>query len=251
MLGGSCLILAIVVLTVLAQLMVRNKLGKSTLMTCHEVGGYYFSAVGTLYAVILGLVVVDSTGKFNEAREKTINEANALAEIYAMAEQMPREPRTDIKAAVRRYVDRALNEGWTHLQANGHDAIEEDDFMNIILASRVVEPETENQKALFPLLMSSLITASENREGRLNVEAYNIPGIEWFSLVVGGGITITFTFFFAIEHQRVQSAMAAMIAFVLALNLYIAFLFDSPFTGELQVSKEPFASLQHFISTHP
>ena len=45
------------------------------------VASYLLSVVGTLYAVTLGLIVVDSLGKFAEARMTTEGESNALADL--------------------------------------------------------------------------------------------------------------------------------------------------------------------------
>lgn len=249
--GGSALISAVVLGSLILQRLILLRLGRETLEGFHEVGGYYMSAVGTLYAVILGLVVVDTSNKFSEARANVVNEANALTEVYALAEKMPETEGAAIKSAIRDYVNIALEEGWTHMQNGERDLSEVNAFRNIMKAARNVEPETENQKALYPALIDSFLSASESRRGRLNFDQYNIPQVEWLSLVLGGLITIAFTFFFALEHERAQSLMTGMVAFMLSLNLYIAFLFSSPYSGDLQVSKDPFIHLKGFILAYP
>lgn len=215
-----------------------------------EVGGHYFSAVGTLYAVILGLVVVDSASKFNEARTNTINEVDAIAEVYALAETMPLKNRIELRSAIQRYVDHAGNEGWRNLQQGIVDVAEEAIFDEIIVSARSIEPRTENQKALFPIMIESLVNASENRESRVNKEHYELPNIEWFSLITGGLATIGFTFFFTIESLVAQAVMTAMVAFVLSLNLYIAYLYDTPYSGALVVKNTPFLNLRDYINLH-
>lgn len=109
---GGTLIVAVVVLSVLIQWQVKKRLGKDTLEGFHEVGGIYMSAVGTLYAVLLGLIVVDASSRFNEARESVIVEANALMEVYGFTEKMPEPNKKTIKKHIRSYVDHILNEGW-------------------------------------------------------------------------------------------------------------------------------------------
>lgn len=248
--GGATLILVVVSLSIITLIIIRRRL-KATSNDQHEVGGHYFAAIGTLYAVILGLVVVDSSSKFNEARIKTINEVDALAEVYALAETMPSKKSKPIKVAISKYVDHAASEGWNNLQSGKYDPIEESAFDEIIIAARSVEPVTENQKALFPIMITSVINASENRQARINAEQYELPDIEWFSLVTGGIATIGFTFFFAIESLFAQAIMTGVVAFVLSLNLYIAFLYDTPFNGALQVKNTPFINLHEYIKSHP
>ena len=249
--GGTILILLVVAAALGSQWTIRRRLGKETLQSFHEVGGYYMSAVGTLYAVILGLVVVDTSNKFSEARANVVSEANALTEVYALAEKMPDGQGQAIKSAIRLYIDIAVKDGWSHMQNEERDPAEALAYREVLNATRNVEPETENQKALYPALIDSFKAATESRRGRLNFEQYNIPKVEWFSLVIGGIITIAFTLFFAIDNQLAQSLMTGMVAFMLSLNLYIAFLFNSPYSGDLQVSREPFLHLQRFIQAYP
>lgn len=247
---GAASIVLIVFVSVMILLFIRRKL-KVTNNDQHEVGGHYFSAIGTLYAVILGLVVVDSSSKFNEARMKTINEVDALAEVYALAEIMPPEKRQSIKDSVSEYVNHAASDGWVNLQSGIYDSVEASEFDDIIIAARSVEPVTENQKALFPIMITSVITASESRQARINTEQYELPDIEWFSLITGGIATIGFTFFFSIESLIAQAIMTGVVAFVLSLNLYVAFLYDTPYSGALQVKNTQFMNLQEYIKSHP
>lgn len=48
---------------------------------CHEVGGYYMAAVGTLYAVVLGMAVSEASSKYDDARHFLESENNSLLEV--------------------------------------------------------------------------------------------------------------------------------------------------------------------------
>jgi len=65
---GFSLIAAVSLLSVLGLLFVRRTFHLDKLKSCHEVGGYLLSVVGTMYAVLLGLIVVDAMTKFQTAR---------------------------------------------------------------------------------------------------------------------------------------------------------------------------------------
>lgn len=56
---GAALIIGLAFLSVAGLLAVRRYIHLDNLRKCHEVGGYLLSVVGTMYAVLLGLVVVD------------------------------------------------------------------------------------------------------------------------------------------------------------------------------------------------
>lgn len=249
--GGAILIALFVIASLGLMLLVRRRVPRETVKQFHEVGGYYMSAVGTLYAIILGLVVVDSTNKFNEARTQTINESNALIEVYALAEKMPEPERQRLKKTIIRYAERALNEGWKEMQESRLDAEEERAFEDIMIVAREIEPVSENQKASYPLLLTALITAAENRAGRLDFEHYNLPQVEWVTLFAGAGATMIFTLFFAMDSLIAQAIMTGLLAFTLALNLYITFLFNTPYSGDLRVDREPLVALQRFAERYP
>ncbi|MCF7969503.1 MAG: DUF4239 domain-containing protein [Methylococcaceae bacterium] len=248
---GGTLIVAVVVLSVLIQGQVKKRLGKDTLENFHEVGGIYMSAVGTLYAVLLGLIVVDASSRFNEARESVLTEANSLIEVYAFTEKMPEQNKQTIKKSIQSYVDHILSEGWESMERSEFNVPELHRFRTIMEEVRSIEPVTENQKALYPAMIESFVRASESRRSRLNYDEYDIPTIEWFSLIMGGIVTIAFTMFFAIEHRVAQALMTAMVAFILSLNLYIAFLFNTPYSGDLSVKQDSFILLKKFMEDYP
>lgn len=79
---------------------VRNKVNHQTLKSSHEVGGYLFAAVATLYAVLLGLIVVDAMGRYQEATHQAEYESNALSNIFLLAEQLPPPKKVEVQQFV-------------------------------------------------------------------------------------------------------------------------------------------------------
>ena len=74
------------VLSVGGMLVVRRRVPYETLASYHEVAGYLLSIIGTLYAVLLGFVVVDAMTKVQEARITVEQEANAVANVFLAAD---------------------------------------------------------------------------------------------------------------------------------------------------------------------
>ncbi len=250
-LTGGTIIALVIVLSVAVQHWIKQRVGKATLESFHEVGGYYMSAVGTLYAVILGLVVVDATNRFNDARLHLENEANSLMEIYALSEKMPEPYRDNIRDTIRSYTNETIGEGWRCMALGQIDEEGLRLFRQLMKEIREIEPVTENQKALYDTMLTSFINAGESRRGRLNFAVYDIPNAEWFSLIVGGMITIAFTMFFSVEHLIGQAIMTAMVTFIVSLNLYLAFLFTTPYSGDVKVPNDAFLTLQRLVEDDP
>jgi hypothetical protein len=55
----------------------------------NDVAGFIFAAVGVLYAVLLGFVVITVWTNNDAARQTTFKEADALAGIYWISRDLP------------------------------------------------------------------------------------------------------------------------------------------------------------------
>ena len=81
------MILFAVGVVLLCQAIVRRFISNETLRKAHEVGGYYLTLVGTIYGILLGLVVFDAMSKF-QAAERTVNsEAKSLLAVYSLSNE--------------------------------------------------------------------------------------------------------------------------------------------------------------------
>ena len=86
-----------------AGLILLRRLGYfRNLVISHEASGQYLSIVGTLYAVLLGLIVVDAMERFQHATTLVGQESNALAELIYLAGRMPGPIKADIHRRLRR-----------------------------------------------------------------------------------------------------------------------------------------------------
>jgi len=111
-----------------------------------------------------------------------------------------------------------------------------------------IEPQTENQKALFPILAGELISAWEARRGRTRVTNQGVPAAEWAILLLGSVITITFTFFFTIESSVIYLLMSGMVALLISMSLYLVLIFGAPFSGDMRVSNSGLALIRDRIA---
>jgi len=80
------LIALVVAIAVGGLFLARKAFDLEHLKETHEVGGVLFSAIGTLYAVLLGLIVVDAMSKFTVTRDIVQNEANNVANVYILSD---------------------------------------------------------------------------------------------------------------------------------------------------------------------
>ena len=245
---GCLAIGVVVVLSISLQLLSNKLIPVERFEAIHEVGGVYMSAVGTLYSVVLGMILVNASENFTDARRYVGQEAESLIHVYTGADLMPNSHKPAIKESIKKYVDGVISDEWELLsQGKSHEETR-NLFKNIWKSIKSIEPVTENQKTIYQYMVSSFISAEEGRRERVNFSNYKITNIEWYTMIVGGIVNIVFTFFFSVRDSFAQSLMTGMVALMVSMNLYAVFLLGDPFSGTREVSIGQFTFLQRYIA---
>jgi hypothetical protein len=218
----------------------RRLMRRLDLISHHEVGGFLLSVVGTMYAVILGLIVVDSLAKFQYGRQTTEQEANALANIVLLSRQLPPERRDRVQGLAIAYADLVMTAEWPLLDEGKFSPEAQSTALQLIDAVGDFDPKTGRDQATYEAALASIEDFWNNRRIRVVFASHGIPFLEWFVLIAGGMITVTFTYFFRLDHLRIQVAMTSLVATIIALNLYLILMFGYPFSGDVKVSSDSF-----------
>ncbi len=244
---GIATIAILVTAVLFCQTIIRNFIGHEVLKKGHEVGGYYLSLVGTIYGILLGLVVFDAISKF-QAAERTVNtEAKSLLALYSLSEQFPKE-QIYIKGLVRDYVKDVVYDEWPLMEKGEVSEKAHHELLELLHVIKSIEPKTQNQQSIYSSLLSETNSLWESRLDRNKVSNFGVPTAEWVVLLIGAGIVIVFTFFFTIESHGIHLAMRGMVTLLIAMSLYLVLLFGAPFSGDLKVSNKPFRFIESVIS---
>jgi Protein of unknown function (DUF4239) len=239
--GGS------VALAILGLIVVRRTLHRRDLRETQVVAGYLLSVVGTLYGVILGLIVVDSLGKFAEARLTTEEESNALADIFLLAAHLPEERKVQVQKHALAYLDSVIDVEWP-MMARGENSVETRRLaLALIRAVHTFEPKTNREQILFDAQVSATTQFWNGRRTRMVLAEQGMPALEWLVLVIGGVITVVFTYFFKADHLKLQLFMTSMLTTVIALNLYLVLMFAYPYSGDVMVEPDGFRISREII----
>jgi Protein of unknown function (DUF4239) len=102
------------------------------------------------------------------------------------------------------------------------------------------EPRTQAEQALRSEGLTQLDDLDEARALRLLEVREGLPPIVWVVLVVGGVITVAFTFVFGMETPWLHMLAVAALTVIITLILYTVAVLDYPFNGELRVGPEAF-----------
>lgn len=236
---------AIIMTTILilyAQALVKRYVGNETIRKCHEVGGFYLSMVGTFYAVLLGLIVIDAMTKFQQAEKIVSIEASSLVKIYINADRFP-EQQEKLEKIIEEYIKETTEVEFPLMEKGEISTKARDLAFSMLQVVKFIEPVTENQKAIYPDILNLISDFLDSRRDRTSSNNFGEPAVEWIILLIGAIITTVFTFFFTMESDAIHLIMRGMATLIILMSLYLILLFGSPFSGDLKVSSEPFKTM--------
>lgn len=239
--NGPLTVLFGVAVAVAVVAVVQRLFHQETLVAAHGATGNLLAVVGTLYAVMLGLVVVDAMVRFERAIDVVQAESTCLADIHLMAERLPQPFADRLRTACRDYAVSVVAKEWRSLADLGEPSPESRRAgLRILRSLDGFEPKTEAEKALYPMVVAEMQAAWDHRRERVATAHYGIPAVEWAALLLGALVTVILGGLFPFGHPRFQMFLTALAALVMVLNLYLVSLFGYPFSGDLRVSDLPF-----------
>jgi hypothetical protein len=240
--SGSLIILGGVVAAMVIVALARKLFSRDKLRDSHDLTGNLLSVVGTLYAVLLGLVVVDALVRFSHATDVVRQESNALADIFLLAEKLPERERIAVREACKTYATQVVNDEWPLMARGLSSGAARRTAFTLTKALHDFEPSTEAQKAVYPMILEQIRELWDLRRERNSIAQNGVPAVEWFVLIVGGSVTVLFAGLFSAQSVGLQRFLTALTALLIGLNLYLVNLFGYPFSGEITVSSRPFAT---------
>jgi hypothetical protein len=237
---GFLTISATTLLAVLGMLYVRDRVSVVVLRNYHEVAGYLLSVIGTLYAVLLGFVVVDAMGHVQDLRVLVDQEASGCANIFLCSNSLPEPQRTKIRTLCTEYAEAVVNEEWQTMKTGKYSP----HAFRIVwsLWKEIVDykPTGQFDSNVHQQLLNEICNMTQNRRTRIVSAKHGVAPILWVVLLVGGTFTVLFTYFFGVENVNAQIVMTVLVSLTLSLNVFLVFIFGSPFSGDLSVQPDSF-----------
>ncbi len=242
--SGCWIGIAIVVSGMMAALaavaVARWLFSADALRAAHDATGNVLAIVGTLYAVLLGLIVVDAMTHFEKAMDIVQSESNCLADAFLLADRLPEPQRSRVQGLCRDYAEQVVKFEWPAMERAKMSVAARRTALALARSLHDFEPTTEVDKTVYPNMLGKIEDLWDRRRERAGMAEYGIPMVEWVSLILGGVVTMFFAGLFSVGNMRLQIVMTTLAALVISLNLYIVCLLAYPFAGELSVSKRPF-----------
>src|SRR5262249_13254425 len=99
--------------------------------------------------------------------------------------------------------------------------------------SRLQPPTGAANAEFLRQAVTDVSSATEARSKRLEDSSSELPTPLWAVLLVGGLLTVGFTYFFGLSSFAGQAAMVGTLAAIIGLSLFVILALDLPFTGDV------------------
>ena len=215
----------------------------------NDVTNYYFTAIGVLYGLTLGLIAVGTWQNFNDVDSKVAKEATSLGALYRDVDGYPEGLRYEAEKLLRNYAKVAIEQEWpAHRQGVVLDLCDHllDDLENKIMA---FEPSREAEKIAHAEVIRSLSELVGNHGYRVQSVSVALPGVLWTVVLIGAVINIGVTYFFWLDNLRLHSLLVIAFSSALAMLIFLTAAMDNPYRGEFSISSEPFQYVLDHVMT--
>jgi hypothetical protein len=238
---GIGLVVLTVGLSALGLAITRWRVAPGKLAKLQDVAGFVIAVVGVIYAVLLAFVVVIVWEDFGSADTTASNEAVAVGNLYRDAIGIGGPQGGRLEAAVRTYAVSVVESEWPHMAVHQDGSGDTENDLNLVwgdVKALNVPAHSTVQADFADQAIRDASTATEDRRARLLESQSQIPSTLWVVLLVGAFITITFTYFFALDSLGHQALMVSALATLIALSLLVILTLNLPYTGDVSVKPE-------------
>lgn len=225
-----------VALAIGGMLYVRRNFDILELRLNHDVADPMMSVVGTLFSILLGFLVAGAIQRFDEARINVQEEAGTIADVFRFSKGFPEPLRGNLQKKCVAYVDTLIDEEWKLMESKQSSSNAWSLYGDIWTLCVEFQPETQGQSNVHEAILTSISRMGNFRTVRLAAMNNQMPLGMWLVVLIGGGATIVFTYFFEVRSERMQLIMTGLVATVMALNIFILANYDYPFSGDIHVS---------------
>lgn len=229
---GFLFVAIFTLLVLVGHVILRPYVSSKILETNQNFSGIAFNVVGVLYAVLLGMTILDAKDRFREVSKNAETEANLIADLFRDAIAFAPEERQKIRHLLREYIDTVINEEWSMMAKGEYSLRTSDAVQGLWLAYHDIDPSTPKLQAWYSLSIQHLNDINNYRFMRLFNSHQFLGPLMWTLLIVGGFILTGFVYFFWVENVYLQAIMTILIACNVAYMLFLTFVFDNQYIGD-------------------
>jgi len=239
------IVVVVVAFFVMVHAFIQQRLRSEMLRRHNDVAGFLFSAVGVLYAVVLGFVVVVVWQKYDDSVSNVENEVDAVGNLYHVVDAYPPAIRDRIRSGLVDYSKTVARLEWPAMERGEEiPALGSQQLENVTYAVDTFGPTNLKEFAAQQAAMAAEQRLFDARRSRLIEAVPAVPSVLWFALVVGALAMVAFCFIFGVENRPAQLMMTAILVGLIGILFVVIAEFSTPFKGSVRISNDGWVYLQ-------
>jgi hypothetical protein len=242
MLGVGAMLLACAGHILFRRLVPYNKL-----VAHNDVAGFMIAVIGVIYAVLLAFVVIVVWEQYNDSDARYGEEVSAMADVNGYARTLDQPERNAVQGMVRHYIRLMIDDEWPAMRYGGKSNAASQVLVDLTTTVETPRPTTYRDALIQEQMLQALRVASDNRQRRLSDNENTLPQVMWTALIAGACVTVGFGFLFGVANFRVQLAMTASVALLIALSFTLLIELDFPFRRDAAIDESRWIYLQHSL----
>ena len=246
---GLLIVVASVVAAVAGLMVARRLIPLPVRERNNTPTGTIYAALYVMFGVSVGFSLFLTWQEYNAARQIAKNEAVAVEQVYRLAESLPEPDRSRVQDLAVSYARGVVEEEWPSMRRGRQSASVGTLADELRRGVQDSLPRTDAQSDLYSASLAELDELEANRELRLLAVNEGIPYIVWIALVVGGVLTVSFTYLFGIEPAWLHAVAVAGLTILVSLVLHVIGVLDYPFNGGVQVQPDAFEQVLRGIGS--
>ncbi|MGB4947646.1 MAG: DUF4239 domain-containing protein [Candidatus Competibacter denitrificans] len=217
----------------------------------NDVAGFVFATLGATYGVLLAFVVIVVWEQFNDTKITVENESSTALMIYHNLKAYPNKSAADtILQCLIEYARLSSTEAELRVGQSTEDS--ELALNRLFETLHSIIPENQYEQMIYGHVAQGLNDLLKLRGLRLQAANEELPSVIWIGMVVGGIITIGFTFLFGTENVWAHITMMSLLAALIAIVFYVVIQLDHPTMGAVHVgSPEAYSQILKMAEIKP
>lgn len=203
---------------------------------------------GMLYAIALGLMVVNVQSGYSEVKLVVMQEANAVEDLYIDAHGLAGTEKTHIQGLSTLYLSAVIGE-WPNMAETKDSDLPSHKFVEeLTIAVLKYEPSSDKDLAIYTEILSELNNMMDLRRERLHLGREGVSAVTWFVIAVGALITIGMTWFYRTNSAATQYGLVGVMSAMFGIMIFLILAMDYPILGKFSVDAIPFEESKFNIS---
>lgn len=228
---GTVLVVLAVTLAVGVSILLRRRAPWGGFFSDSERAATIFSAIGTMFSVLLALVILLSVETYTQTKSHANAEADAVLEQFQLARLFPSGHQYETQSQLICYSRSVISE-WP-LVSNGEQHPVVDDWaqsLNTTIDSVAVEGG--KAESGFELFLQQSLQRQEERRGRLEGADGTLPSTVWPILILGAASVLIYMLYYADKGERLmsQALQVGLVTALLGSSLILINALDHPFS---------------------